>query len=282
MTKRCIVCNGSDHRVVFQEFGIDILKCSSCGHVFSSHVASQDYDGYFGADRVESEDQFWWNEAHGRMYEDFCRRFVAGKGGKLLDVGCGLGYFIQWMSGYSSWQVFGYEISRQAVDFARSKLMLQNVFCGRVEDSRFTEKSFDIITLWDVIEHIPDPSPLLSYLSSLLTSEGMLFLHTPNVKVQLPKAKLKRLLKGMQSNIHYLEARDHINIYSTKTIAQVLRRNGYSNVRFLHLKPIQGVSGSKNRFLRLLKNSWFHSSVALSYVSWGRVNLDNLFVLAKK
>jgi 2-polyprenyl-3-methyl-5-hydroxy-6-metoxy-1,4-benzoquinol methylase len=282
MNKLCIVCDGSKHRVVFQEFGVDILKCSTCGHVFSSHNASQDYDGYFGAERVESEDQFWWNEAHGRMYEDFCRRFVVGKAGKLLDVGCGLGYFVKWVSDISDWQVFGYEISKQAVDFARTKLILPNVFCGRVEDSGFADKSFDIITLWDVIEHIPDPNPLLSYLSSLLTSEGLLFIHTPNVEVQLPKAKLKRLLRGMQSKVHYLEARDHINIYSTKTITQVLGRNGYSTVRFMHLKPIQGVSGSKNRILTLLKNSWFYSSVALSYISWGRVNLDNLFVVATK
>ena len=282
MNKRCIVCDGLENRVVFQEFGIDILRCTNCSHVFSSYSASQNYDGYFGAERVESENQFWWNEAHGLMYEDFCQRFVAGKGGKLLDVGCGLGYFVKCVSDFSSWQVFGWEISKQAVDFARTKLGLPNVFCGRVEDSGLAKKSFDVITLWDVIEHIPNPNPLLSYTSSLLTDDGMLFLHTPNVNIQLPKAKIKKLLKGMRENTHYLEAKDHINTYSPKTIAQILYRNGFNHVRLIHLKPIQSVSGSRNQLLRFLKNLWFYSSVTLFYITLGRINLDNLFVLAKK
>ena len=158
MKNICVVCNGSENKVVFQEFGIDILCCTNCGHVFSSYNASQDYDGYFGTDHVESEDQFWWSEAHKEMYDDFCQRFIAGKDGKLLDVGCGLGYFVRKVSDFSSWQVYGYEISKQAVDFAKTKLKLPNVFCGRVEESGFAKGSFDIITLWDVIEHIPIPT----------------------------------------------------------------------------------------------------------------------------
>jgi 2-polyprenyl-3-methyl-5-hydroxy-6-metoxy-1,4-benzoquinol methylase len=272
-----------EHRVVFQELGIDILRCTNCGHVFSSYNASQNYDGYFGAEHVESEDQFWWNEAHEQMYEDFCQRFVAGKRGKLLDVGSGLGYFVKRVSDFPSWQVFGCEISKQAVDFARTKLELPNVFCGRAEDSGFPEKSFDIITLWDVIEHIPDPSHLLSYLSSLLTDEGMLFVHTPNVNIQLPKAKLKKALKGMRGiDVHYLHPKDHVNIYSTKTIAHILHRHGFSNVKFLHFRPIQGVAGSRNKFKIFLKNLWFYSSVALFYTTLRRVNIDNLFIVAKK
>ena len=282
MNKSCIVCEGSENKVVFQEFGIDILKCTTCGHVFSSYDASQNYDGYFGAERVDSENQFWFNEAHERMYEDFCHRFVGGKSGKLLDVGCGLGYFVKRVSDFSSWQVFGCEISKQAVDFAKTKLGLPNIFCGRVEDSKFSQKSFDIITLWDVIEHIPNPDPLLSHLSLLLKDDGMLFLHTPNVTVQLPKAKMKKYLNGMREGIHYLEAKDHINIYSENTIQRILHRSGYNNVKFIHLNPIQSVSGSKNQFLKFLKNLWFYSSVTFFYMTLGRINLDNLFVLARK
>jgi 2-polyprenyl-3-methyl-5-hydroxy-6-metoxy-1,4-benzoquinol methylase len=282
MKKRCIVCDHSENSVVFQENGIDVLRCTNCGHVFSSFHAMQDYDGYFKAYSVVSADQFWWNEAHKEMYEDFCQRFIAGQEGQLLDVGCGLGYFVKRVSAFSSWRAFGYEISRQAVDFARARLGLPNVFCGRVEDSKLAKKSFDIITLWDVIEHIPNPDPLLSYLSSLLKEDGVLFIHTPNVRVQLPKAKLRKLLRGMRAGIHYLEAKDHINIYSEKTIASILNRNGFSHIRFIHLKPIQSLAGSRNQLLRFLKNFWFYSSCALFHMTFGRINLDNLFVLARK
>jgi SAM-dependent methyltransferase len=279
MTKECIVCDSSENKVVFQEFGIDILRCINCGHVFSSYDAIQDYDGFFGSQPVQSGNQFWWDEAHEQMYDDFCKRFVAGKRGTLLDVGCGLGYFVKRMSDFPFWQAFGCEISKPAVEYAKAKLGLSNIICNKVQESAFVKKTFDIITLWDVIEHIPNPDPLLSHLSCLLKDNGMLFLHTPNVALQLPKA---RLFKSMGMTMAYLEAKDHPNNYSMKTMRRILSRNGFSEVKFVHLKPVQSVSGSKSKLLMSLKNWWFYSSVVVFYVSFGRINLDNLFVIAKK
>ena len=282
MNKQCTVCKSVENKVVFKEFEIDILRCLTCGHVFSSYNVDQHHDGYFDDTAVESEDQFWWNEAHQRMYDDFCRRFVVSKSGALLDLGCGLGYFVQKIAAFSSWQAFGYEISPRAVDFARTRLGLKNVFCGRLEDSKFDPHSFDIITLWDVIEHIPDPDPLLSSLSSLVKEDGMLFIHTPNVHIQLPKARIKKMLKGMNPYVHYLEAKDHVNLYSPKTLTLVLARNGFHEVEFIHLRPIQSVSGSRNQLLRSAKNAWFYLSVASAWMTFGRVNIDNLFAVARR
>lgn len=282
MRRTCIICKSNRNKVVFRESRADVLRCRNCGHVFSSYEADQDFDGYFGYEPIESGEQFWWNEAHRAMYEDFCRKLLRGRSGKLLDVGCGLGFFLKHVSAYPAWQVFGYEISQQGVDFARNKLQLRNVSCGKVEESRLRRKNFDIITLWDVIEHIPDPDPFLSYLTSILKDDGFLFMHTPNVQNQLPKARLKVLLRGMRPGIQYLDAKDHVNIYSPKLLAQVLRRNGFRDVTFDHLRPIQSVSGGRSRFLRAVKNGWYYSSVMLSHMTLGRVNVDNLFVKAKK
>ena len=110
----------------------------------------------------------------------------------------------------------------------------------------------------------------------------MVFLHTPNVNVQLPKAKIKKLLKGMRTSIHYLEAKDHINDYSERTLRKILQRNGFAHVKFTHLRPVQSVYGSKSRLLRSLKNAWFFSAVALFNATLGRINLDNLFAVARK
>lgn len=283
MNKSCIVCGSFENKVVFREFDIDILQCTKCSHVFSSYDFQQNYDGYFGYEKLESEDhQFYWDEAHKKTYDGFCQRLIVGKSGRLLDVGCGLGYFVLKMSDFPSWHAFGCEISQPAVDFARNKLGLKNVFCGRVEDLSFDKNSFDVITLWDVLEHIPNPDPLLSYLFSLLKDEGMLFIHTGNVKIQLPKAKLKKCLKGMKPGAHYLEARDHVNIFSMGTITNMLYLNGFKSVKFFHLKPVQSVAGSKSQILRFVKNLWFYSSVALFWMTFDRVNVDNLFVIARK
>jgi len=215
------------------------------------------------------------------MYGDFCRRFIVGKRGRLLDVGCGLGYFVRTVAAYPGWEVDGYEISRWAVDFAHTRLGLANVRCGRVEESDFAVGTFDVITLWDVIEHVPDPDPLLSYLASRLKSTGLLFMHTPNIRVQLPKARLKKAIMGMQPDTPYLEARDHVNIYSMRTLRAVLERNGFGDIRFTHLRPVQSVAGSRSGLLKVAKNAWFHAAVAVYGLTLGRVNLDNLFVTAR-
>jgi 2-polyprenyl-3-methyl-5-hydroxy-6-metoxy-1,4-benzoquinol methylase len=282
MNTTCIVCRSRENKAIFREHEVDMLCCSKCGHVFSSWDADQNYEAFWGEGSIESEDQFWWNEAHDGMYSDFCRAFVEGKSGKLLDVGCGLGYFVKRVSQHPGWDAYGYEISPHAVEFARRKLGLGNVFAGRVEDSLLAAESFDIITLWDVVEHIPDPEPLLSHLLTLLKPGGILFLHTPNIKAQLPKARLKKLIRGMRADLHYIEAKDHVNIYSMKSLAKILRRNGYGDFEFIHLRPVQSVSGSKSRLLKLAKNAWFHSSVALHRATFGAVNFDNLFVVARK
>jgi len=93
--KPCIVCQGRRSRIVFHELGVDVRRCAGCGHVFSSHTVDQHYDGFFGDRPIVSDEQFWWSDAHRAMYGDFCRRFIAGRRGRLLDVGCAGGFFVK-------------------------------------------------------------------------------------------------------------------------------------------------------------------------------------------
>jgi SAM-dependent methyltransferase len=282
MKTNCTVCKSEQNRPVFNENGIDVLRCRSCGHVFSSFDADQYYDQFWGTSSIENEDQPWWNDAHREMYGGFSKVFLEQRNGKILDVGCGLGYFVRHAGRAPGWSAYGCEISAHAVEFARNKLGLNNVFAGKLEDAPLPRGNFDIVTLWDVVEHIADPEPLLSRAFELLKDGGTLFLHTPNIDFQLPKAKLKKLLLGMRPDLNYIEARDHVNIYSMKTIGLVLRRLGYVSVEFIHLKPVQSLNGHNSRLLSLLKNAWFRSAALLHRASFGSVNLDNLFVIARK
>lgn len=278
---QCVICGCGSYSIVFNESGIDILKCKNCGHVFSSYSVDQNYDGYFGKE-IKKEDHFWWDKAHEKMNNDFCKKFIKGRGGKLLDVGCGLGYFIKFVSTFPKWEATGCEISGPAVDYANNNLNLKNVFRGRVEELKFSQNYFNIITLWDVIEHIPNPESLLTYLASILGENGILFIHTPNINIQLPKARIKKLLYGEKEDGHYLEAKDHVNIYSSRAIRKLLNKYGFKNIEFAHFHPIQSVAGSKSEFKKLIKNLWFYFSVFLFKVTFGKVNLDNLFVIAKR
>jgi len=276
----CTVCRANTIRkVVFSEYGIDVLRCRECGHIMSSYEAGQNYEEYF--DQPGRLETFWWDQAHRSMYADFRRRLLPAGTGRLLDVGAGLGYFVRTICDESDWEAYGCEISAGAVRYAKEVLGVTSISCGTLEESGHQPSSFDLITMWDVIEHIPNPDPLLLQIARLLKPQGTLFLHTPNAPVQLLKAQIKKAIKGARSEEHYLEARDHINLYSATGIARVLGRCGFSDVRFEHLSPIQSVAGcGDNRLFRWAKNGYFAVARSLSWASGGKLNIDNLFVTA--
>jgi 2-polyprenyl-3-methyl-5-hydroxy-6-metoxy-1,4-benzoquinol methylase len=279
--KRCLLCGGGRHLTIFVEFGVDILECQQCGHVFSSFPAAQHNDGFWG-EHVEKTDHFYWSKARGRMHRDFFRKFMDGRSGRLLDMGCGLGYFVNAAGQLPKWQAFGCEISPAAVQYARETLGLRNVCCGRLEKADFPGHSFDIITMWDVLEHVPDPDPLLRRCGELLRENGFLFIRTPNAFAQIFRARLKKQVLGMRPEMCYLMARDHPHLYKQSGIRRLLERNGFSAIDFVHLHPIQGVAPRKGNWLGKMKNLGFQVVRVVAVVSGGALNLDNLFVVARK
>jgi 2-polyprenyl-3-methyl-5-hydroxy-6-metoxy-1,4-benzoquinol methylase len=275
----CLLCGSLRHRVVFREFDVDILRCLECRHVFSSFAADPHYDGFWG-DEVVDEDHSYWRQAREAMYQDFLAKFLASRSGRLLDMGCGLGFFVRNVASLANWEAYGCEISPAAVRYAREKLGLDNITCSRLEDVGLSSGSFDIITLWDVIDHILRPDPVLRRCHTLLRDGGMCFLRTPNVSIQLFRARINKLVRGMRPNIDYMQARNHAHQYSMFTIRRLLERNGFTRIEFVHLHPCQDPDGTTLQ--RGAKSAWFQVVRALGVLSGGHLNLDNLFVVAHK
>jgi ubiquinone/menaquinone biosynthesis C-methylase UbiE len=251
-----------------------------CGHVFSSFAAHPHYDGFWG-DEVAPGEHPYWSRARVKMHREFFRKYVEGKRGRLLDMGCGLGYFVQAAGRHSGWDAHGYEISPAAVQYAREVLKLENVNCGRLEDAGFPAESFDIVTLWDVLDHIPRPDPVLRRCQALLKPGGLLFIRTPNIANQLLRSRIKRWLWGMRPDWGYMKARDHAHHYSAESIARLLDRNGFDKVDFVHLPPIDPV-GNGAGLIRAAQSACYQAVRILALATAGRLNLDNLFVAAWK
>lgn len=281
--KSCILCLGSESTTVFNENNIAIVKCSNCSHVYSSFEQTEHYEGYWDGGE-DSYDLDWWDKAHRAIYADFISHYILHEKGSLLDVGCGLGYFVKAvLDAKPSWEVIGYEISEKAVSFARKQNQLTEIHSGLVQDSSLPKNHFDIITLWDVIEHIPKPHFLLEYLFSLLKPGGVLFLQTPNFPIQLAKAKIKVLIKGMKPDGHYLEAKDHVNNYKMATLAELGRQCGYLEPKYKVLMPILSVSGSKSKWAILAKLLYYYVTKCIFLLSAKRLNLNNtLFLTLRK
>lgn len=277
----CLMCRSLRHRVVFTESGIDILRCEDCGHVFSSFRADPHYSGYWGADVAPGE-HYYWSKARANMHRDFFQRFGVGRSGRLLDMGSGLGFFVKAAASQPGWDAYGCEISPAAVKFAREQLGLKNVVCSPPQDVDLPRASFDIITIWDVLDHILHPDPLLSRCHALLKQDGVLFIRTPNISTQLLRVRLLKAFGGIRADTKYLQGADHAHHYSAVSIEQLLHRNGFTDVSFIHLHPIETGEGWRRPLINGAKNMSFHALRALAVCSGGRLNFDNLFVVARK
>jgi 2-polyprenyl-3-methyl-5-hydroxy-6-metoxy-1,4-benzoquinol methylase len=277
----CLLCGGRQHRPVFEEHGTDIVRCDACHHVFSTFAGDAHYEGFWG-EAVESSEHPYWSQSRVGMYRQFARRFVAGRTGRLLDMGSGLGFFLKEMTEYRDWDSYGCEISPAAVRYAQEQLKLPNVLCTRLADAALPEESFDIITMWDVLDHILAPDPVLTRCHALLKEGGMCFIRTPNIAMHLPRARLKKLVFGMRPGIGYLQARDHMHHYSTSTLRRLLTRNGFADVAFVHLRPVDSLNHRDSAMARAMREVWFQAVRGLDVVSGGRLNYDNLFVVARK
>jgi SAM-dependent methyltransferase len=191
----CPLCAGVRHRFLFQRrdhthYVTDeyfrVVRCRDCGLVFvnprpgAAQIEAFYPDVFYEAD-VPPEQLLRDKQATlaARV------RLVGGLApGRLLDIGCQKGEFMLRMN-QRGWQVQGVELSRKAPN-----LFGLPIFYGRLEDADFPPGSFDLITLWAVLEHVHDPVGLLRCLARLLQPGGRAFVLVPNFR-SLP-ARLMR------------------------------------------------------------------------------------------
>lgn len=146
-------------------------------------------------------------------------------GAHLLDIGCGEGFFL-FSASRSGYTTKGIELSQDAAEYARREFGL-DVEAKPFEALRFPENHFDVITLWQVLEHVPHPRLILQEVHRILKPEGLLALSTPDIG-GLPA----RVLGRRWWNIRRL----HINQFTTKTLLTALKNIGFRNVSSVSYK----------------------------------------------
>jgi len=219
----------------------------------------------------------YWYDARLPTYRQFLRRFSAYTG-RLLDVGCGVGFFVK-VARDVGWDAHGSEISPIAVRIGREQLGLAQLHVGRIQDAGFAQSSFDVITLWDVIEHIPDPVSLLIELRRLLRVGGLLFVQTPNISFQLLRARALRLL-GSDESRNTLEVKDHLNDFTPGSLRLAIQRAGYARSQAFVLLPTLSLAGGRSRLGVMAKFGWYGLARGALALSGRRVQISNTLHLA--
>lgn len=120
------------------------------------------------------------------------RRAGLPAGGRVLDVGCARGDFL-WAAATAGFDVEGVDINSGLAAAARARGF--EVHTGDLRTLHL-EATYDLVTLWDVIEHVDDPVALLAACRDVLVPGGLVLFHTGNARFQIPKARLLGALPG--------------------------------------------------------------------------------------
>ena len=192
-------------------------RCLKCGTVFLGG-----YSNGFVPELYSYYDQYanlGKEEAFDTITDARCQDLLSwfsgfGIGREVLDVGCGLGQFVD-VANRCGWIAEGLELSREAVDFAcRQGLAVQELdFLSAV----IKPNSYDLVTLFEVIEHVPNPAEFLYRTGEVVRPGGLVYLTTPNF------ASLDRFLLGRDWKIIH---REHLTYFTPRTLLALVKKTG--------------------------------------------------------
>jgi SAM-dependent methyltransferase len=254
-----------------------IVQCQNCGHVYANPRWS-------GEEILQAytavTDETYVQERAGRELTfrkhllSLEKRVGKANGRSLLDVGAYIGVFVE-VATQADWQACGVEPSEWAATMAQRQGL--QVIHGTQDTPELLGKQFDVVTMWDVIEHVADPSGEIGKAYQLLKPGGWLVIHTMDIDSLMAKLMKARWPWLMDMHIHY---------FSQKTLRQMLEKNGFDVIssgaegRYLRLNYLISRVEALNRPLGRLA-AWFVNGLRLGQVAVP-LNFGDLFTVYAK
>ncbi|MFA6365064.1 MAG: class I SAM-dependent methyltransferase [Candidatus Paceibacterota bacterium] len=282
---QCCVCGSTEVKFFTRKESCDLYKCKQCGFIFVypapgsvSHIYSEDYfsgakggSGYidYEKDKEAMRDTI-------EIYLDEIEKLMPTRG-KLFDIGAATGTFLEAAS-RRGWQVSGVEISDYAASKAREKNL--NVQTGLLENLEFKEAPFDVITMWDVLEHLPNPESTLKSINKLMKPKGLIAINTPNAGSLFARV--------MGKYWHLIVPPEHLSYFSVANLTKLLEKTDMHVRRATCL----GKKFTPQYILRMLAvwhkfSGWRWLADRIQNTFLGRIAIsinlhDNLFLIAEK
>ncbi|MBW2096418.1 MAG: class I SAM-dependent methyltransferase [Deltaproteobacteria bacterium] len=233
----CNLCGSRKFRVAYEKFNYSLVRCRGCGLVYSWPPIPEDvlfqryseeylfneYLPIFKTDRTGFPIDLI--RSHYSFFLHLLERFF-NSGGKLLDIGCGPGFFLK-VASERGWVGEGVDVSESAVRYATDVVGVR-ARQGKFEDLNFPPDSFDAIVLLDTLEHLYDPLGSMRRCYGILKKGGLLILNTPDYQ------SVSRRILG--KNWAILSPLEHLYNFSQKTLHLLFKKAGFKDF-IIHNQP---------------------------------------------
>ena len=182
------------------------------------------------------------------------------KKGKILDIGCGHGFLLK-AAKERGWVPYGYDVNPKMAQYVEQRMRVE-VLSGEFSQMEWPTKSFDAVTMCQVLEHIKSPSGYLKTIHLLLQKNGVLFISVPNIRSLSSNLKLGLEKIGMRQHRigAYYDTHHHLWYYSPASLRFVAKRFGF---KVLHMRSCRKFRSSpwKEGLQRVSERFLWHSSI---------------------
>jgi 2-polyprenyl-3-methyl-5-hydroxy-6-metoxy-1,4-benzoquinol methylase/rubredoxin len=237
--RTCPVCGSKNELEIFFKEGGRYVKCKDCtmvylNPVFKDFAITEYYESNHSeqSEVVESDTDNFYVNIYNNGLDDI--QSVSEKISTILDVGCSSGSFLD-LAKKRDLKTYGVELNKTEYEFAKKKghavhnELLQNI--------SFKEK-FDVVTLWDVFEHLIDGEFYLNEIKKILNTNGKIFLQIPSSDSLAAKI--------LREKCNMYDGLEHVNLYGVKTIKMLAEK---CNFEVLSLKTVISEIGVINNYL---------------------------------
>ena len=245
-TIRCPLCGSGSTSIIHIRKPFQIVLCKDCGLSYlnprlKEHVMHSVYEvrEYFSAGDMTGYRDYTFQEKSLRItFRSFLAKLkrLGFASGRLLEVGCGYGYFLDEARDFFP-SLFGTELSSEAASLAQ-KLPAVSIWTGDINSLPMGWSNFDVVVAINVIEHIYSPLEFLISLKQRLRSDGRIVLATPDFGSYWPKI--------LGDKWPSFKIPEHVVFYNTKNLRLLLERAGFRNfqeIPFRHFFPLGLIAG---------------------------------------
>ena len=220
----CPLCGSADHTALFEKQGFTFVRCEVCRLVFVNPQVREDVvlreyrtaetnDLWF--DVLTSERQLALDREKFAEVLDVLEPYRGA--GRLLDVGCSIGLFLD-LARQRGWDGLGIEFAPRALAYARDEYGLE-VLDVPLEEAGFESESFDAVGLLSVLEHTNEPRRMLADVGRVLRPGGAAYVVVPNVE--------SLACRVLHERARTFDGRNHLVYFSASTLRDCLDRSGF-------------------------------------------------------